>query len=318
MLAAIPPHLGVDALGRMPERQLAERDEVAFPEEVAGRLRRLLRDVDLAFLEPLAKVLDRKVDQLDLVGLLEDRVRHRLAHDDPGDLRDDVVERFEVLDVDRRVDVDPRVQQLHDVLPALGVTTAGSVGVRQLVDEDDGRATGEGGVEVQLPQCGAAILDRPGRQNFETLEQRFRLGASVRLHDADEQVQARRPLLTRRLQHRVRLAHAGSGAEEHLQLATVLTGFFLLGPSQESFGITPAILHGRRDCTSAREAGGRTTTTLMRSLRAAPGLCRRVDRRGGTVSLGTVGPAEVRDGGCLVPGSGRRILRAHLGVPEAL
>ena len=46
----------------------------------------LLGDVDLALAQPLEQVVGRQVDQLDLVGLLEDRVGHRLADDDAGDL----------------------------------------------------------------------------------------------------------------------------------------------------------------------------------------------------------------------------------------
>src|SRR6266850_1994011 len=54
--------------------------------------------------------IGRQVDQLDVVGLLEHRVGHRLAHHHPGDLRDDVVERLEMLDIHGRVDVDAGVE----------------------------------------------------------------------------------------------------------------------------------------------------------------------------------------------------------------
>ena len=65
-----------------------------------------LRDVDLAFLQPLDQVVGREVDELDRVGAVEDGIRDRLAHAHAGDLRDDVVQALDVLDVDRGVDVD--------------------------------------------------------------------------------------------------------------------------------------------------------------------------------------------------------------------
>ena len=86
--------------------------------------RRLLGQVDLPFAEPLEQLLGRDVDELDLVGALEHRVRHRLAHLDAGDLRDHVVQALDVLDVERGVDLDARVEQLEHVLPALGVARA--------------------------------------------------------------------------------------------------------------------------------------------------------------------------------------------------
>ena len=96
----------VDALGGAPQRQLAQRGQVGRREEVLERPLGLLRDVDLALLQALDQVVGREVDQLDVVGAVEDRIRHGLAHAHAGDLRDDVVQALDVLDVDGRVDVD--------------------------------------------------------------------------------------------------------------------------------------------------------------------------------------------------------------------
>ena len=111
--------------------------------------------------EPLDQLVRRDVDQLDFVGLLEHGVGQRLADDDAGDLGDDVVEAFDVLDVERRPDVDARVEQFLDVLPALGVPQALGVGVGQLVDEDQLRAAGERGVEIELAQRRRRGRERP-------------------------------------------------------------------------------------------------------------------------------------------------------------
>ena len=66
----------------------------------------LLGNIDLAFLEALDQVVGRQVDQLDGVGAVENRIRHGLAHAHVRDLRDHVVQAFDVLDVDRGIDVD--------------------------------------------------------------------------------------------------------------------------------------------------------------------------------------------------------------------
>ena len=101
--------------------------------------------------EALEQLVGRQVDQLHLVGLVEDAVGHRLPDAHAGDLADDVVQALEVLHVDRGVDVDAGVEQLLDVLPALGVARARRVGVRELVDERSARGSPrERGVEVEL------------------------------------------------------------------------------------------------------------------------------------------------------------------------
>ena len=97
-------HLGeqllVDPLGGAAQRQLAKRGQVGRREEVLQRPLGLLGDVDLAFLEALDQIVGRQIDQLDGVGAIENRIRNGLAHADVGDLRDDVVQALDVLDVD--------------------------------------------------------------------------------------------------------------------------------------------------------------------------------------------------------------------------
>ena len=81
---------------------------------MADRPLRLLRHVDLAVLQALDQVFGRQVDELDVVGLVDDRIGHRLAHADAGDLRDDVVQALDMLDIERRIDIDAGGEQfLH-------------------------------------------------------------------------------------------------------------------------------------------------------------------------------------------------------------
>ena len=69
-------------------------------------------------------------------------VGDRLPLLDAADPLHHVVERLQVLDVDRGDHVDAGVEQLVDVLPALLVPAAGDVGVRELVDQRHRRAAG--------------------------------------------------------------------------------------------------------------------------------------------------------------------------------
>ena len=157
--------LVVDPLGRGAEGELAERGEVARREVVLERPLRLLGQVDLAFLQPLDQIVRRQVDELDGVGAVENRVGHRLAHPDPRDLGDDVVEALDVLDVERGVDVDAVGEQLLDVEVALRVAAAGRVGVGELVDQRDLGPAGEEPVEVHFLERVALVLDALARQD---------------------------------------------------------------------------------------------------------------------------------------------------------
>ncbi len=152
-------HVRVDALGRLAEGQLAQRDEVPLAEEVLGGALCLRGEVDLPFAEALEQIVGRDVHEVDLGRLLHDRVGHRLADDDARDLRDHVVEALDVLHVERRVDVDPRVEELLHVLPPFRVAAALGVRVGELVDEEDLRVPLERRVEVELLDGDAPVLD---------------------------------------------------------------------------------------------------------------------------------------------------------------
>ena len=253
VVAHVVAHLRVHVLRGHPQGQLAQRDQVALAEEVLAGLARLVRDVDLAVPEAVEQVVGGQVDQLHLVGVLEDGVRHRLAHDDAGDLGHHVVQALDVLHVHRGVDVDARVEQLEHVLPALGVARAGRVGVGQLVDQHQGGPARQRRVEIELLERGTAVLDRPARQDLQVSEERFGLRAPVGLDPADDHVDALGPLLARGLEHRVGLADAGGGPEENLELAACLAGFRLLDAGEQLVGV--------RATLGAHQSARRQTTT---------------------------------------------------------
>ena len=99
----------------------------------------------------------------------------------------------------------------HDVLPAPGVAGAGGVGVRQLVDQDQGRPARQRGVQVELPERRPPVLDDLRRQALETFEEGLGLGPAVRLDPADDDVEAMCALFLRGLEHGVGLSHAWGG-----------------------------------------------------------------------------------------------------------
>jgi predicted transcriptional regulator len=206
--------VAVDAIGSGLHRQFAQRGQVGRREERLQRMRGLVRHVDLALLQALDQLARRQVDQHDVAQAVEDEIRHGLADAHAGDPVDHVVEAFQVLDVDRGVDVDAGIQQFHHVLPTALVAAAGDVAMRQFVHQRDPRLAGEQGVEIKFLQRAALMLDAPARQHVESVQQRLRLHAAVRLDQADDHVGALLLQFAPARQHRVGLAHTGCSAEE--------------------------------------------------------------------------------------------------------
>ena len=207
----------VDALRRAPEREFAQRREIARREIVVQRPLRLGRDIDLALLQALDQIVRRDVDDLDVVGLVEDRIRHGFTYAHPGDAGHHVVQAFDVLDVDGGEDVDAGGEQFLHVEPAFRVAAAGRVGVGEFVDQDEVRPAGEDGVEVHLLELMPGMADLLARHDLETFKERLRFRAPVGLDNADYDILAVLLTLLGVEQHLIGFAHAGRSAEQNLQ-----------------------------------------------------------------------------------------------------
>ena len=219
LAAAVDLHFIVDPLGRPPQGQLTQGDQIALAEKMMDGAGRLLWQVDLAFPQAFQELVGRQVDEHDFVGFVEQAIGQGFAHLDPGNAADDVVEAFEVLHVDGGPDVEAGGDQLFDVLPAFGVARKGHVRVGQLVDQQQPGPPGQGPVEVEFVQLAPTIFDLAKGQDFEALEQRRGLRTAVGFNHSHHHVEALRAQCAGGLEHGVGFADTGGGAEKNLQLA---------------------------------------------------------------------------------------------------
>jgi hypothetical protein len=210
-------------------------------------------------LEALDEIVGRQVDDLDIVGAVDDRIRNGLAHADTGDLRDDVVQALEMLDVERRVDVDAARQQFLDVEIALGMAAAGRVGMGELVDEDERGAPRQDRIEVHLVEGAALVVDERGAGRSRSPSSSACV--SLRPWVSTTPITTSTPSVWLRAsggQHLVGLADAGRRAEEDLQ-----------APRGPRVGRWPAAPPARAYLRSSRD-GCRLGHAVRRGNAAAP------------------------------------------------
>jgi hypothetical protein len=86
MRAHVINHLGIDPLCRPAQRELPQSREIAWREIMLNGALGHIRHIDLALVQPCDQILGRKVDRFNVVGAIDDRVRHGLADSDPRDL----------------------------------------------------------------------------------------------------------------------------------------------------------------------------------------------------------------------------------------
>jgi len=96
------------------------------------------------------ELVGRNVDQVDFIGTLEDRIRNRLPDDRSRNLRDGVGPALEVLDIERRVHVDPAVKKLLDIPVTFRMPGPRGICMSEFVDEDKFRLAGEYRIQIHL------------------------------------------------------------------------------------------------------------------------------------------------------------------------
>ena len=180
--------LNIDALGRAPQGQLPQSNQVAFLEKVLDGRRDLRRHIDLARREPLDQFVGRRIDQHHLVGLIEHRIRHRFADPHAAELCDDVIEGLDVLDIERGINPNPGVQKFLDILPSFGMAAADDIGMGQFIDENQRRSSGQRRVEVEFGERGSSILDITDLQRLQSFQQSHRLRPCVGLDITDDHI----------------------------------------------------------------------------------------------------------------------------------
>ncbi len=231
MAAHMVEHLRIDRLCGAAKREFAQCRQIRFGKEVRKSARGFLRNIDFPLAQPFDQLVGRDVDNLDL-GIFEDRVGHRFADTHAGEGGDDVVQALDMLDVERRIDVDPGVEQFLDILIAFRVPAARSIRVRKLVDQDQLRPPFEDRVDIHLAKAVSLVIDLATRNDFLPFDKRSGFPATMRFDHTDHDVDPGLALLPAAGQHLPRLAHAGCGAEEDLETAAA----FLRRLTQKGLG----------------------------------------------------------------------------------
>ena len=181
----------------------------------------LAAHIDLALVQALAEIVRGQVNQHHVVSGVKKGIRHGLPHLDPGDAAHHIVQALQMLYVEGGKDVNARLQQLVDILPALRMAGAGSVGVGQLVHQDQRRTPGQRPVEVELCQTPPPMVNGVERQDRQVFQHRRCLLTAMGLNHTRHDIQPLRPQPLRLGEHGEGFSHPRAGPEKDLQLAAM-------------------------------------------------------------------------------------------------
>ena len=162
MRAHVIDHLRVDPLRGAAQGQFAQGRQIAARKIILDRARGPIADIDLALAQPGDEIVGRQIDDFDVVGMIDNGIGDCLAHAGMRDPRDDIVEAFDMLDIERRIDVDAGGQQFLDIEIALRVAALGRIRMGEFVDQNELGMPRQNGVDIHLGQHPALVDDIRG------------------------------------------------------------------------------------------------------------------------------------------------------------
>ncbi len=137
MALAIQPNLLIYPICHAAQGQFTQRDQITEAIKAFGYRFHFGRNVNLALSKAPEQLFGRNVDQFNFVRLIEDEVRDRRREADRRNLADDIAQAFKVLNIQRGVNVDARVEQFLNVLPAPGMARPRHISMRQIIDQNE-------------------------------------------------------------------------------------------------------------------------------------------------------------------------------------
>lgn len=173
LLLEIRFEAAIDRTGDLLQCQFAQGQQVSRAEEVPQRTFRAVQGIDVATAHPRLQGFRREIHKNNFTDSLQHPVGNCLAYLDARDALHHRHQAFNVLHIHGRKDIDVCIQQIHDVLVALGMLAALDVGVCKLIDQHYRRLAGEDRVHIHLFEGSAFVLD-------DTAGNRFQLGCEFR------------------------------------------------------------------------------------------------------------------------------------------
>ncbi len=140
----------VDALGGEAQRKFAQGGEVSLAKKIIFGVSRAVAQIDFSFAQAVAKRLRSDVNEFDFIGEVDDRIGDGFLHGRSRDLSHRVGATFDVLDVQRSVNVNTGSKQLEHILIALRVPRGRRVGVSEFVDQHELRLAREKALQVKF------------------------------------------------------------------------------------------------------------------------------------------------------------------------
>ena len=151
---------------RTPQSNLSKsRKFFPFKEIIHGSFR-LHRLIDLPLFHSSQKIFRFNVNNLHLIRMVKHTVRNPFPHFYMGNRAHQIIQAFQMLNVNGGININPCPQKLLYVLIPLLISAAGSIGVSQFIYKNQLRFPLQSTVKIKLPELYPFIFYHKRRNGF--------------------------------------------------------------------------------------------------------------------------------------------------------
>ena len=212
----------IDGVRDSLERQLSKGKQVAATEEIRQGSFDPFRRINIAAPHARLQGFRGHVDQDNLIRSVQYPVGNCFANADAGDVVYRGSQALYMLDIERRHDINPVLQDFQNILIALFVLAAWDICVGELIDQHHLRFSRQHSVQVQFFKRSALIFHAAGGDGLQLLGQLDDAGALVRFDESDDYIFASIATPDGLTEHVERFADAGRVAKKDLKYASGL------------------------------------------------------------------------------------------------
>ena len=203
-------------MGHVSQHEFAKGNKIAPLEKVLHSPFGLRRNIDFPFFQPLKKLFQWDVNDLNLISPIEKSIGQGLLHANSCDLFNDIVQTLKVLNIHRGVNINATVKQLFNILVSFWMSAARSIGVCKFIDQNNRRPSCENGIEIHFFKDNTLIFHTASWNHFQILEQCLRLDAAVSLYNSHDDVLAALLQYMGFIEHGIGFSHTRRVTEKYL------------------------------------------------------------------------------------------------------
>ena len=161
----------IDPVRTAPQSNFTQSSQIFYGKKTDCCTFRMIFPINLSACHALQQFRRFNIHQLHLIRLIKNRIRYTLLYQTSGNRSNGIVQAFNMLNIDCRVNIDSGIQQFLYILITLGMPTALRIGMSQFVHQNQLWLLFQRTINIKLPKGPPPVKHLFRRKLLQTAQQ---------------------------------------------------------------------------------------------------------------------------------------------------